>query len=58
MGENLSNVVVRFLDIYNTVSHHGLFQHNDTRDLGLDNIYSAQYVVHIIAGDEIVKILG
>ena len=52
MDDILTNVEVRFLGIYDTVPHHGLFQDNDIRDLGLDNINSTNYVVHMVAGDE------
>lgn len=47
-----TTIEIRFVGIYDTVPHHGLFQSNDNRDLGLDNVNKANYVVHIIAGDE------
>ena len=45
-------VEVRFAGLYDTVSHHGLFQDNDIKDLGLDSINKANYVVHMVADDE------
>lgn len=47
-----TKVDVRFVGIYDTVPHHGLFQWNDIKDLGLDDVNKANYVVHMIAGDE------
>lgn len=47
-----TNVVVRFVGIYDTVPHHGLFQWNDIKDLGLDSVNKAEYVVHMVADDE------
>lgn len=47
-----TKVNVRFVGIYDTVPHHGLFQKNDVRDLGLDNVNKADYVVHMVAADE------
>ena len=52
MDEALTKVNVRFVGIYDTVPHHGLFQDNDIKDLGLDNVSRAKYVVHMIAADE------
>ena len=45
-------VEARFAGLYDTVSHHGLFQDNDIKDLGLDSINKANYVVHMVAADE------
>ena len=45
-------VEARFVGLYDTVSHHGLFQDNDIKDLGLDSINKANYVVHMVAADE------
>ena len=45
-------VEARFAGLYDTVSHHGLFQDNDIEDLGLDSINKANYVVHMVAADE------
>ncbi|SPE77292.1 hypothetical protein FLACOL_01285 [Flavobacterium columnare] len=47
-----TQVKVRFVGIYDTVPHHGLFQDNDIKDLGLDNVNKANYVVHMVAADE------
>ncbi|POR24712.1 hypothetical protein BWK58_07780 [Flavobacterium columnare] len=47
-----TRVNVRFVGIYDTVPHHGLFQSNDIKDLGLDNVNKADYVVHMVAADE------
>lgn len=52
MDEALTKVNVRFVGIYDTVPHHGLFQWNDIEDLGLDNVNRADYVVHMVAADE------
>ncbi|ELY2018335.1 DUF2235 domain-containing protein, partial [Flavobacterium psychrophilum] len=48
----LTKVNVRFAGLYDTVPHHGLFQWNDIKDLGLNSINKADYVVHFIAADE------
>ena len=45
-------VVIRFVGIYDTVPHYGLFQWNDISDLGLNDVNRANYVVHITAADE------
>ena len=45
-------VEARFAGLYDTVSHHGLFQDNDIKDLGLDSINKANYIVHMVAADE------
>jgi len=45
-------VIIRFVGIYDTVPHYGLFQWNDIKQLGLDDVNKANYVVHIVAGDE------
>lgn len=54
--ENILNehtkVKVRFLGIYDTVPHHGLVQWNDIKDLHLDEIGKADYIVHMVAKDE------
>lgn len=52
MDEALTKVDVRFVGIYDTVPHHGFVQHNDAKDLGLDNVNRANYVVHMVAADE------
>jgi hypothetical protein len=45
-------VVIRFVGIYDTVPHYGLVQSNDNKQLGLDNVNKANYVVHMVAADE------
>lgn len=45
-------IKIRFVGIYDTVPHHGLFQWNDIKDLGLDDVNKADYVVHMTAADE------
>lgn len=45
-------VVIRFVGIYDTVPHYGLSQSNDIRQLGLDDVNRANYVVHMVAADE------
>ncbi|KMQ67962.1 hypothetical protein ACM39_11560 [Chryseobacterium sp. FH2] len=47
-----TKVKVRFVGIYDTVPHHGLSQSNDIKDLGLDDVNKAGYVVHMVAADE------
>lgn len=47
-----TKVKVRFLGIYDTVPHHGLVQSNDIKDLHLDEIGKADYIVHMVAEDE------
>lgn len=50
--DDQTQVKVRFVGIYDTVPHHGLFQDNDIQDLGLNNVNRADYVVHMVAADE------
>lgn len=47
-----TKIKIRFVGIYDTVPHHGLFQSNDSKDLGLNNVNRADYVVHMVAADE------
>ncbi|MDC8100906.1 T6SS phospholipase effector Tle1-like catalytic domain-containing protein [Chryseobacterium rhizosphaerae] len=47
-----TKVQIRFVGIYDTVPHHGLFQSNDSKDLGLNDVNKADYVVHMVAADE------
>ncbi|KQT24168.1 hypothetical protein ASG22_09135 [Chryseobacterium sp. Leaf405] len=47
-----TKVHVRFVGIYDTVPHHGGRQSNDVKDLGLDDVNKADYVVHMVAADE------
>lgn len=52
-GVTIDKLIVRFAGLYDTVAHHGLVQHNDIDDLGLNTISSkAQHIVHMTAGDE------
>ncbi|MCY0970729.1 phospholipase effector Tle1 domain-containing protein [Chryseobacterium wangxinyae] len=50
--DDRTKVNVRFVGIYDTVPHHGATQANDIKDLGLDDVNKADYVVHIVAADE------
>ena len=52
LDEAITNVIIRFVGIYDTVPHHGLVQGNDDKDLGLNNLGQAEYIVHMIAADE------
>ena len=45
-------VEIRFAGLYDTVPHHGFNQTDDIKDLGLDSINKANYVVHMVAADE------
>lgn len=45
-------VIIRFVGIYDTVPHYGLVQSNDNKQLGLDDVNKANYVVHMVAADE------
>ena len=45
-------VEIRFAGLYDTVPHHGFTQTDDIKDLGLDSINKANYVVHMVADDE------
>ena len=47
-----TKVEIRFAGLYDTVHHHGFTQTNDIKDLGLDSINKANYVVHMVADDE------
>ena len=47
-----TKVEIRFAGLYDTVPHHGFTQTNDIKDLGLDSINKANYVVHMVADDE------
>ncbi|WP_312399272.1 DUF2235 domain-containing protein [Chryseobacterium sp.] len=47
-----TKVKIRFVGIYDTVPHHGAFQINDIKDLGLNDVNKADYVVHMVAADE------
>lgn len=47
-----TKIKVRFVGIYDTVPHHGATQTNDIKDLGLNSVNNADYVVHMVAADE------
>ncbi|MCS4304602.1 hypothetical protein DRF65_26825 [Chryseobacterium pennae] len=47
-----TKIKIRFVGIYDTVPHHGLLQSNDSKDLGLNDVNRADYVVHMVAADE------
>lgn len=51
-GLKVNTLIIRFVGIYDTVPHHGVSQSNDITDLGLNAITKANYVVHLVAGDE------
>lgn len=50
--DDQTKINVRFVGIYDTVPHHGLRQKNDSKDLGLNDVNKANYVVHMVAADE------
>lgn len=47
-----TKIDVRFVGIFDTVPHFGGKQSNDVKDLGLDSVNKASYVVHMVAADE------
>jgi hypothetical protein len=51
-GIEFEQLIIRFAGIYDTVAHHGLVQFNDIKDLGLNSISKAKYVIHMVAGEE------
>jgi len=51
-GIQFDQLIIRFAGLFDTVAHHGLVQYNDIRDLGLNSISKAKYVIHMVAGDE------
>lgn len=51
-GLKFDQLTIRFAGLYDTVAHHGLVQYNDIRDLGLNSISKAKYIVHMVAGEE------
>lgn len=51
-GITFNRLMLRFAGLYDTVAHHGYFQYNDIKDLGLDSISKAKTVIHMTAGDE------
>lgn len=51
-NRTFNKLVIRFAGLYDTVPHHGVVQDNDIKDLGLNSINKANYVVHLVAADE------
>lgn len=51
-NKTFDNLTIRFAGLFDTVPHHGFNQKNDVKDLGLDSINKANYVVHLVADDE------
>lgn len=51
-GLKFDQLIIRFAGLYDTVAHHGTVQYNDIRDLGLNSISKAKYIVHMVAGEE------
>jgi hypothetical protein len=51
-GFTVGSVAVKFVGLFDTVASFGTVHHNDTRDLDLDAITEADYVVQLAAGDE------
>jgi hypothetical protein len=51
-GFTVGSVAVKFVGLFDTVAAYGYVHYNDTRDLELDAITAADYVVQLAAGDE------
>jgi hypothetical protein len=51
-GFTVGSVAVKFVGLFDTVASFGVVHSNDTRDLDLDAIAAADYVVQLAAGDE------
>lgn len=51
-GFTVGSVAVKFVGLFDTVASFGTAHYNDTRDLDLDAITAADYVVQLAAGDE------
>ncbi|RZJ51721.1 MAG: DUF2235 domain-containing protein [Flavobacterium sp.] len=51
-GIEFNRLIIRFAGLYDTVAHHGLVQFNDIKDLGLNSINKAKYVIHMVAAEE------
>lgn len=51
-GFTVGSVAVKFVGLFDTVASYGFAHTDDTRDLDLDAIASADYVVQLAAGDE------
>lgn len=52
MGFTVGSVAVKFVGLFDTVASFGFAHYNDTRDLDLDAITAADYVLQLAAGDE------
>jgi hypothetical protein len=51
-GFTVGSVAVKFVGLFDTVASYGFAHYDDTRDLDLDAITAADYVVQLAAGDE------
>jgi hypothetical protein len=51
-GFTVGPVAVKFVGLFDTVASYGYAHYNDTRDLDLDAITAADYVLQLAAGDE------
>jgi hypothetical protein len=51
-GFTVGSVAVKFVGLFDTVASYGYAHYNDTRDLELDAITAADYVLQLAAGDE------
>lgn len=51
-GFTVGSVAVKFVGLFDTVASYGFAHYDDTRDLNLDAITAADYVLQIAAGDE------
>ncbi len=51
-GFTVGSVAVKFVGLFDTVASYGFAHYDDTRDLDLDAIAAADYVVQLAAGDE------
>jgi len=51
-NKTFNRLVIQFAGLYDTVPHQGFHQSNDVKDLGLNSINQADYVVHLVADDE------
>jgi hypothetical protein len=51
-GFTVGSVAVKFVGLFDTVAAYGYAHYNDTRDLDLDAITAADYVLQLAAGDE------
>jgi hypothetical protein len=51
-GITVDSIVIRFLGIYDTVASYGVIHHNDVAELHLNEITTANKIVHFTAQDE------